>query len=95
MAKIKEGDRVGAILSYKNGVLELLGYGTFIGNTIPEVDSTPLIKVLKEFSIPNPTIKLDSGKVIYGAECWWGPEEDVKKYEQQADKILTVEIDRG
>jgi hypothetical protein len=28
--------------------------------------------------MPNPRIRLDNGKVIWGAQCWWGPEEAIK-----------------
>src|SRR6185437_10617072 len=26
----------------------------------------------------NPRIKLDNGEVVWGRECWWGSEEEVK-----------------
>jgi hypothetical protein len=26
----------------------------------------------------NPKSLLDSGKVVWGCECWWGPEDQVK-----------------
>jgi hypothetical protein len=28
--------------------------------------------------MPNPKIVLDSGVIVWGAECWWGPEAQVK-----------------
>jgi hypothetical protein len=28
----------------------------------------------------NPKIVLDDGAVVWGAECWWGPEKDYAKY---------------
>ncbi len=27
----------------------------------------------------NPRIKLDNGDVVWGRECWWAPEEEVKE----------------
>jgi hypothetical protein len=27
----------------------------------------------------NPRIKLDSGDVVWGCQCWWGPEEEIKR----------------
>ena len=44
----------------------------------------------------NPVIELDSGEVVYGAECWWGPEANVKKaledYEKQGIKIIPITV---
>lgn len=35
---------------------------------------------------PNPCIKLDSGKYVWGFECWWGPKDKVLgKLEQEED----------
>ena len=38
----------------------------------------------------NPKIRLDSGKVVWGCECWWGPEEVVKK---TLEGYIVVEVD--
>lgn len=27
----------------------------------------------------NPRIKLDSGHTVWGMQCWWGPEEELKE----------------
>lgn len=27
----------------------------------------------------NPRIRLDSGDVVWGCQCWWGPEAEIKK----------------
>jgi hypothetical protein len=40
------------------------------------------------FGIPNPTIKLDTGKTVYGCECWWGSESKVK--EMIGDRIVLL-----
>lgn len=37
---------------------------------------------VKEFGdevLKNPRIRLDSGKVVWGAQCWWGPEDEVRQ----------------
>ena len=64
----KQGDRVGAIRSANSEEVVFYGYGVYEGDTLPP-----------DFPIPNPTIKLDNGKIVYGYECWWGPEEKVKE----------------
>lgn len=71
------GQRVMAILSAKEGVVRVLGEGEYLGNQVPE--NLPHLEVLHKAGIPNPTIKLDNGVLVYGAECWWGPVEKVKE----------------
>jgi len=90
----KIGDRVGAILCASDKKLEFLGYGVYQGDTIPTKDAGGMMaKMLCEAGIPNPTIKLDNGDIVYGCECWWGDEESVKaKIKQYEAEGFTVEI---
>ena len=37
------------------------------------------IETMIDRSRRNPCIELDSGEIVWGCECWWGPEEDFKK----------------
>lgn len=76
MAQI--GARVGAILSADDKNVYLLGYGVYEADEIPSADAVGMGKMLREAKIPNPKIKLDNGKVVWGCECWWGPEEMIK-----------------
>jgi len=62
----KPGDRVTAVLSANTQTIKLLGHGTYHGETTPP-----------KFPVPNPTLHLDDGTVVYGYQCWWGPEEKV------------------
>ena len=39
---------------------------------------------LMEIGISNPRITLDSGDVVWGAECWWGAESHIQ------DKMMTA-----
>jgi len=88
---MQKGERVGAIVSYNDGELVMFGYGTFEGEVVPDIDDG-FLGEMKKHNVKNPRILLDSGERVYGAECWWGPEEDVKKYEEKAKskKIITV-----
>lgn len=36
----------------------------------------------------NPRIKLDNGDVVWGAQCWWGPEEQVKNAIEGQEVII-------
>lgn len=87
------GTRVGAILSGKNGVVEFLGYGTYVGDQVPEEAVGPMAEVMREVGGTNPKIELDSGKVVYGCECWWGGEEAVKKQLTEFNEVIEVDID--
>ena len=103
--KVKVGDRVGAIngLVEKDGkkVLEIFGFGTYIGEKVPEDDNVKFFGIsLKEIGRANPCILLDNGKKVYGCECWWGPEEKVKKAIEEwikageVDEVVTVDIEQ-
>lgn len=95
---VKEGERVGAILGSSDGVVEFLGYGVYEGR-FPPVEAVGMIAEMSR-DIPdytNPRIRLDSGKVVYGCECWWGPETRIKATlvdaESRKEKIVEVDID--
>lgn len=42
----------------------------------------------------NPKIVLDSGKVVWGCECWWGPEEKMRA-EIAGRRVVDVDIDEA
>jgi hypothetical protein len=42
--------------------------------------------------VGNPKILLDNGKVVWGAECWWGPEAEFKKRFAK-ETIINADID--
>lgn len=81
-----KGDRVGAILSASDKVVNLLGFGVYDGdcdiNSPSEIVKPAgwLADAIIETALPhpNPRITLDSGEIVWGCECWWGDEEAVK-----------------
>jgi len=84
---MKIGERVGAISHSDNENTYLLGFGIYEGRKVPS-------KEVGGFNsgTPNPCIKLDDGKEVFGCECWWGPEEKMK--EMIKDKnIIKVDIE--
>lgn len=84
----KIGDRVGAILDRNEKQTRLLGYGVYQGQEVPPRE------VAGEWSnlqIPNPKILLDNGDVVWGLECWWGSEEEIKELIKGL-KIIDVRI---
>lgn len=76
---MKKGDRVGAIFSSNiDKSVNFIGYGEYVGDFVPKEGAGWLAAGLISRGVKNPKILLDSGKVVYGCECWWGPEEKVK-----------------
>lgn len=61
------GERVGAIRDATPEKVFFFGYGVYEGR-----------KMHPQWGIENPCIKLDSGDVVFGIECWWGPEDKVR-----------------
>jgi hypothetical protein len=81
MAETPVGARVGAIMDSEDGVVNFIGYGKYVG-----FQPTKL-------GFENPKIELDNGKVVYGVQCWWGPEAEIKELLAAATKVNNVEIE--
>lgn len=92
MAKTEVGDRVGAILGAKDGVVEFLGYGEYKGEEVPETAVGWIAEAAQNAGITNPKIELDNGSVVWGCECWWGPEDTIQSRLQEYDKVVNVDI---
>jgi transcriptional regulator of aromatic amino acid metabolism len=77
---MEKGTRVGAVLSADEETVLFLGWGTYAGDEVPGPEVAGFMAQLcREMKRPNPKIALDNGKVVFGCECWWGNEEQVKK----------------
>jgi hypothetical protein len=75
---MEAGARVGALLNATDTEINFLGFGVYEGDFA--LDDTAvgwMVPALKASGRTNPRIRLDSGKVVWGCECWWGPEEKV------------------
>lgn len=73
------GDRVGAIRNADKQTAYLFGYGTYQGHEVPPPGVMFMGVDLHEAGHENPKIVLDSGKVVWGCECWWGGEERTRR----------------
>lgn len=89
----KPGDRVGAIASSDETGTRLFGYGTYEGDFVPDEAVGFLADVLRKSRCPNPRIRLDSGKAVYGCECWWASEEKVRRIAESRPPATDVDID--
>jgi hypothetical protein len=81
------GDRVGTVFRADEDTVYLLGFGVFEGYFVPPASAGGF-----NFGIPNPRIRLDGGKEVFGCECWWGGEKEVKKM-CEGRKVVAVDID--
>ena len=80
---------VSVILSSNKDSVQLLGFGTYQGEEVPG----PEVKFMGvAVNRPNPKIELDNGTVVWGCECWWGPEPQIKKM-IGTKKVLEANID--
>lgn len=69
----KIGMRVGAIQSMDEKQVHLFGFGVYEGDKVPPKELFGF-----DLGFPNPQIKLDNGKLVFGFECWWGSEEQMR-----------------
>ena len=84
----KVGDRVGAMLSSRDGIVMMLGYGVRLEDEVPPDD---IGWMGSEIQLKNPCLQLDSGVKVYGCECWWGSEDSVKTRLEHCE-IVNVDI---
>jgi hypothetical protein len=87
----KVGQRVGAVMSAEGDTVYLLGYGTYEGDQIPPAELNVQFFGMS-LDRPNPCIKLDNGKLVFGCECWWGPEDVIKSKLVQYHNIIDTDI---
>jgi hypothetical protein len=91
----KVGARVGAISHPHQDIYHLYGYGTYIGMYVP-IESDPDCPVnlpgmsLVRSRLPHPRIKLDNGTYVWGCECYWGVESEVKKFLRRKSKRIVI-----
>lgn len=77
--KHEVGARIGALLSVDDEVVHFLGYGTYQGDQLPP-----------DFPLPNPKLELDDGSIVWGYQCWWGPEDAVRSWLEAAGLRLEL-----
>lgn len=92
--------RVGALMytNKENKEIGFFGYGEYVDRSVPnEAAGGTLAEMARDLGMTNPEILLDNGKTVWGCECWWGNEEEVKekihKAKQNGFTILDLDID--
>lgn len=91
---INIGERVGLISHDDGHTIYIFGYGTYIGTKVPDVEVPGnLADVARKLSHDVPFFKLDgSDDIIYGCECWWKSEDDVKEICDGFDNVESISI---
>jgi hypothetical protein len=56
---------------------KFIGKGTYLGVEQIDVEEDKSDKIVTSFE--SPKIKLENGRIIYGFECWWAPEDTNKE----------------
>lgn len=78
--------RVVALESLKEGIAHSYGEGEYIGDKVPDINP------FREIGFANPCIRLDTGKYVWGFECWWGEKEEFdKQYGPEIKETIIVE----
>lgn len=83
-----KGDRIGALLSADKANVQLLGYGVYLGDEIPTAQNGKLSEPMAlgiALDKPVPKLQLDNGSIVYGCECWWAGEDQIK---EQVDALV-------
>jgi len=102
---MESGQRVGAICGARDGVVEFFGYGVYEGDFVPGDDKSDpkpvgwvadmreaMATMAETGQSPNPRIRLDSGEIVWGCECWWGPEEEMRRQLMGYKEIVHVTV---
>jgi hypothetical protein len=77
---LQKGDRVYCVIGRnpETNTIIVAGPGVYQGDEVPPADIwLQGVINLNALGKANPKILLDNGKVIWGCECWWGPEAKV------------------
>ncbi len=76
MSRHKVGDRIGAIRNADETHVYMLGFGVYEGEQLPP-DGEFTTRSLA--GVTSPRLRLDDGTVVWGYQCWWGPEDKIKE----------------
>ena len=95
----KAGSRIGAIFGgdEETKTVTFLGFGVYVEDAIPVEAVGFLAELCQTVNRKNPRLELDNGTVVYGCECWWGPEAKIKgeleAYKEAGYTVVDTNID--
>lgn len=75
------GARVGAVQAADDSVVRVLGYGTRVEDSVPDKSVLgAAAEACRHHNLSIPTIRLDSGHLVWGCECHWASEYSIKNW---------------
>ena len=77
MENPKVGDRVFAAESSDEDEVRMFGVGVRLEDAVPDASVGGFGPILMRMGRTNPRIRLDSGDIVWGCECWWGAEAEL------------------
>jgi hypothetical protein len=92
--RAKPGDRVIAIRNVEPGTAYVYGAGVYRGDERPPNGTRSPFGFVDDDYPPdykNPRIDLDRGGTVWGFQCWWGPEDFVRK-QLQGHELVEVPL---
>jgi hypothetical protein len=92
MSKYEPGTRVGAISHSDEGTVYFYGWGVYEGDEVPPKGTAGPFGIDASLVGPNPKIKLDSGDVVWGCQCWWGSEKVIKAKLDAFEQVKEVPV---
>ena len=75
---IAPGTRIGAFYALGRTRAILFGYGAYEGDFAPPEDILGTMGPVGRLGVMVPRLKLDDGTILWGCECWWATEEEVR-----------------
>ncbi len=95
MIRVEVGTRVAVLASFDeyNKKTHLYGFGTYEGEEIPPpgIGVNNLGQSCSDIGAMAAKLKLDDGTIIWGCECSWGPEAEVKE-EIAGSEIIKADL---
>jgi len=94
------GTRVMALSHQDGEIMYSYGEGELLGDVVPGTNPeypvpAGAVAAMREAKVANPLIKLDSGKYVWGCECWWGPIDKVQpKLVGMKVEIADIDVER-
>lgn len=61
------------------GSTQFVGYGVYVGKVIPTETGDPYLDLIAHAGLEDHKIELDSGRIVFGSECVWAPENVVRE----------------
>lgn len=85
---------VGKFLGDCENELFMQEFVRLLGRTreFKDLDETQKREKIRELGLgKNPKIELDNGQIVWGYQCWWGPESELAKFTRKV-KVVPLEV---